>query len=136
VVFGPNGRFLRTLTLTTNTAPQPSSFLLGLDFIRRPRVLVIDFGNARVLNVDSSPAPRRVHDRHRRRLGTERAHVRRRGECVRLRSSGASLRTGPNGGTATPWVTDARLGTTGVPPFAPTGSPQQGATALFVANTE
>src|SRR5207245_368499 len=42
----------------------------------------------------------------------------------------------PKGGTAAPWVTDARLGTTGVPPFGANGLAFNHArTALYVANT-
>src|SRR5207245_11015928 len=55
VVFDPKGRLLRTLTLTTQTAPPPSSLLLGLDFhLTSGAVVVIDLGNARVLNVHMS----------------------------------------------------------------------------------
>jgi len=91
---------------------------------------VIDFGNARVLNVISFTGAAAVFmtvigtgsDETRSRSTT-------RGMCTSPTRSGAFIwRTDPNGGTATPWVTDARLGTTGVPPFgAQRGSPSQGA---------
>jgi len=53
VVFdGNSGRLLRILTLTTATNPQPSNFLLGLDFHPTTHeLLVIDFGRANVLSV-------------------------------------------------------------------------------------
>ncbi len=54
VVFdGNSGRLLRTLTLTTAANPQPSNFLLGLDFHPTThQLLVIDFGRANVLSVN------------------------------------------------------------------------------------
>src|SRR6266571_2525899 len=54
VVFdGNSGRLLRILTLTTATNPQPSNFLLGLDFHPTTHeLLVIDFGRANVLSVN------------------------------------------------------------------------------------
>ncbi len=139
VVFGPNGRFLRTLTLTTNTAPQPSSFLLGLDFHPATGAfLVIDFGNARVLNVDKFTGASTVFMTVTGTGSGLNALTFDDAGNVYVSDSFRSIiwRTGPNGGTATPWVTDARLGTTGVPPFGANGLAfNKARTALFVANT-
>ena len=139
VVFGPNGRFLRTLTLTTNTVPQPSSFLLGLDFHPATGAfLVIDFGNARVLNVDKFTGASTVFMTVTGTGSGLNALTFDDAGNVYVSDSFRSIiwRTGPNGGTAAPWVTDARLGTTGVPPFGANGLAfNKARTALFVANT-
>jgi sugar lactone lactonase YvrE len=139
VAFDPKGRFLRTLTLTTKTTPQPSSLLLGLDFHPTTGAfLVIDFGNARVLNVDKFTGASTVFMTVTGTGSGLNALTFDDAGNVYVSDSFRSIiwRTGPNGGTAAPWVTDARLGTTGVPPFGANGLAfNQARTALFVANT-
>jgi len=139
VAFDPKGRFLRTLTLTTKTTPQPSSLLLGLDFHPATGAfLVIDFGNARVLNVDKFTGASTVFMTVTGTGSGLNALTFDDAGNVYVSDSFRSIiwRTGPNGGTAAPWVTDARLGTTGVPPFGANGLAfNQARAALFVANT-
>jgi sugar lactone lactonase YvrE len=140
VVFNRNGRFRRTLTLTTAAAPQPSSLLLGLDFHPRTgALLVIDFGNARVLKVDQFTGASTVFITVTGTGSGLNALTFDNAGNVYVSDSfrGVVWRTGQNGGIATtPWVADSRLGTTGVPPFGANGLAfNKARTALFVANT-
>jgi DNA-binding beta-propeller fold protein YncE len=139
VVFSSNGRLLRTLTLTTPTNPQPTSFLLGLDFHPTTgALLVIDFGGSRVLKVDRFTGASTlfmtipVAGAGLNALAFDTAG----NVYVSDSFLGIIWRTGPAGGVATAWKTDPLLTTTGVPPFGANGLAFNNArTALFVANT-
>lgn len=140
VVFdGKSGRLLRTLTLTTAAAPQPSSFLLGLDFHPTThQLLVIDFGNANVLSVNQFTGVSTVFMTV--PLGGAGLNALTFDTAGNVYVSDSFLgiiwRTGPGGGVASAWVADALLTTTGVPPFGANGLAfNRSQTALFVANT-
>lgn len=140
VVFdGNSGRLLRTLTLTTATATQPSNFLLGLEFHPMTHhLLVIDFGRANVLSVNQFTGASTVfmtvpgtgsglNDLTFDTAGNV---------YVSDSFRGIIWRTGPGGGVATAWVTDPLLTTLGVPPFGANGLAfNRSQTFLFVANT-
>jgi sugar lactone lactonase YvrE len=108
-------------------------------------LLIIDFGNARVLSVDpktgassvfatlpdltpadpsTGPGPNVLtFDRH--------GNV-----YISDSFQGVIWRTGPGGGTPVAWLSSALLTTPGVPPFGANGLAfNQAGTALFVANT-
>src|SRR5207245_10585479 len=113
-----------TLPLTRQTAPQPGSRLLGLDFHPTTGAfLVIDFGNARVRHLDKCTGASTVFMTVTGTGSGLNALTFDDAGNVYVSDSFRSIiwRTGPNGGTAAPWVPDARLGTTGVPPFGANG---------------
>lgn len=136
VVFGHQGRLLREVTVEGSSA-----LLLGLAF--RPAtgtLLVIDFGAARVLDVDpvsgSSAAfmtlPGDVTGAGLNALTLDGAG----NVYVSDSFNGVVWRTGPLGGVATAWVTSPLLTTAGVPPFGANGLGfNRAETALFVSNT-
>ena len=134
-VFDPRGKRLRTLDV------EGSSTLL-LDMAFHPQTkdfLVIDFGGQKVLNVNpvngksslfttipggSSAGPNVL-------TFDAAGNV-----YISDSFQGVIWRTGPNGGTATAWVSSSLLTTSGVPPFGANGLAFNNArTALFVANT-
>jgi len=138
VVFdGKSGRLLRTLTLTTAANPQPSNFLLGLDFHPTThQLLVIDFGRGNVLSVNQFTGDSTVFmtvpgsGLNALTFDTD-GNV-----YVSDSAQGIIWRTGSGGGVASAWVTDPLLMTTGVPPFGANGLAfNRSQTALFVANT-
>ncbi len=140
VVFdGNSGRLLRTLTLTTPTAPQPSNLLLGLDFHPTThQLLVIDFGRANVLSVNQFTGASTVFMTVPGTGSGLNALTFDTAGNVYVSDSfrGIIWRTGPGGGVASALVTDPLLTTTGVPPFGANGLAfNQSQTALFVANT-
>ncbi len=133
-VFDPNGNLIRQVSITGSSAN-----LLGLAFHPSTHaLLVIDFGNARVLRVDPATGTASVF--------------------MTVPDSGAGLnaltfdspgnvyvsdsflgkiwKTDAGGGVATAWVTHPLLATTGVPPFGANGLGfNKNGHALFVANT-
>ena len=141
VVFdGKSGRLLRTLTLTTVATPQPSNFLLGLDFHPTTHeLLVIDFGRGNVLSVNPFTGVSTVFMTVPGSGSGLNALTFDTAGNVYVSDSfrGIIWRTGKGGGVATAWVTDLLLLTTsGVPPFGANGLAfNRSQTALFVANT-
>jgi sugar lactone lactonase YvrE len=139
-VFDRRGHLVRQVSVAGSSAQ-----LLGLHLRQRPsngKLLVADFGNQRVLEVDpvngssavfltlpaSVPAgAASLNDITEDRAGNV---------YVSDSFQGVVWRTGPNGGVATAFVEDPLLRTVGVPPFGANGLRFNGAeTALFVANT-
>jgi sugar lactone lactonase YvrE len=134
-IFDRDGRLVRQVSVHGS-----SPALLGLDFNPTTHaLLVIDFGQQQVLAVDD--------------LKTGAAHL-----FTKVPKPGAGLnaltfdsagnvyisdsfggtiwKTGPTGGAATAWVTDAKLTTVGKPPFGANGIAfNKAQTAMFVANT-
>ena len=119
-----------------------SNLLLGVDFNPvTDDLLVIDFGNSRVLRVDPQtgaatvfatvPAPTAGTN------GLNALAFDRKGNVYISDSfQGIIWRTGPAGGLATAWVSSPLLTTTGTPPFGANGLDfNRRETALFVANT-
>jgi sugar lactone lactonase YvrE len=138
VVFDRRGDFVRTIHVA---AASPN--LLGLAFHPHTgALLLVDFGGSRVLRVDPEtgdatefmtvPAPPAGAAAGLNDLTFDAAG----NVYVSDSFQGVIWRTGAGGGTATAWASDARLQTTGVPPFGANGLRfNRGATALFVANT-
>jgi sugar lactone lactonase YvrE len=137
-VFERGGRLARQLSVAGS-----SSQLLGLRFHPRTgALLVIDFGNARVLSVDprtggstqfmtlpalTHPGGAGLNDLTFDGAGNV---------YVSDSFQGVIWRTGEGGGVATAWADSGLLRTTGVPPFGANGLRFNGdESALFVANT-
>jgi sugar lactone lactonase YvrE len=136
VVFDRSGKLLRKLDVAGS-----SPLLLGLAFHPTSgALLVLDFGNGKVLNVNPQtgaattfasigPAP----DHGLNALTFDAA-----GNVYVSDSFAATIwKIAPNGGPANVWVHDAAtLGTSGVPPFGANGVAFNNAqSALFVSNT-
>ena len=135
-VFNEGGRLIRQVSIAGST---PN--LLGMGFHPSSHaLLVIDFGAAKVLQVDpfsgtssvfmTVPTPAAS-------TGLNAITFDRSGNVYVSDSfQGVIWKTGPGGGLATAWVTDAKLATAGVPPFGANGLGFNSAgDALFVANT-
>ena len=138
-VYSARGHLLRQLTLADST-----SHLLGLRFHPSTgALLVIDFGGAKVLDVDPETGASRVfmtlpaapypefgfglNDLTFDRSG---------GVYVSDSFQGVVWKTGPSGGEATVWVDSELLRTRGVPPFGANGLRfNNDESAMFVANT-
>jgi sugar lactone lactonase YvrE len=137
LAFTPSGKLLRHLKPTGS-----SNLLLGLDFHPLTHAfLVIDFGNKKVIQVDSLTgaaidfATLSPDDATNAGLNALTFDV---AGNVYVSDSfqGKIWRTGPAGGVMTAWASDARLTTTGVPPFGANGLAfNRAGTTLFVANT-
>jgi sugar lactone lactonase YvrE len=138
-VFDADGNLLRQVSIAGSTA-----HLLGLRFHPTTgALLVIDFGGAKVFDVDSRSGAARVfmtvppppHPEF--GIGLNDLAFDRAGNVYVSDSfQGVVWRTGPRGGTATAWVDDELLRTKGVPPFGANGlrfNNEQ--TVMFVANT-
>jgi sugar lactone lactonase YvrE len=139
-VYDDDGRLLRQVSIAGSTP-----HLLGLRFHPTSgKLLVIDFGGARVLDVDPhtgsstvfltlpSPLPHPALGAGLNDLTFDQAG----NVYVSDSFQGIVWTTGPGGGVASAWVDSALLRTTGVPPFGANGlrfNKQE--TALFVANT-
>lgn len=138
-VFDSSGRLLRQVNVAGS-----STLLLDLAFHPLSGdLLVIDFGAAQVLQVDPFTGASQVF--------TTIPQIDKKGPAPGLNVltfdsagnvyisdsfQGVIWRTGPNGGTATAWVSSPLLTTTGVPPFGANGLAfNKSETALFVANT-
>jgi len=137
-VYGQNGKLIRQVSVAGS-----SSHLLGIGFHPMPShpLLVIDFGNARVLKVDPTtglssvfmtvPTPPGSGAGLNALTFDAAGNV-----YVSDSFTGTIWKTGPGGGVGTPWVTDPLLTTTGVPPFGANGLGfNKAGNALFVANT-
>ncbi len=135
VVFGHDGGLLRQLAVQNSSA-----LLLGLAFHPQTGdLLVIDFGGQQVLRVDPMTGASTVFTTipGGAAAGPNALAFDADGNVYISDSfQGTIWRTGPDGGTATAWVTDDLLKTAGVPPFGANGLGFNNAgTALFVANT-
>jgi len=134
-VFNREGHLKRVLHVANS-----SNALLGLGFTAHDELLVIDFGASQVLRVNphsgassvfmTVPPPANVH-------GLNALTFDRRGNVYVSDSfQGTIWVTGPKGGLATVWKSDALLGTSGFPPFGANGLQfNNDESALFVANT-
>lgn len=137
IAFKPNGQLLRHLKPTGS-----SNLLLGIDF--HPithQLLVIDFGNKKVLRVDpvsgaawdfATLSPADAAGAGLNALTFDAAG----NVYVSDSFQGTIWRTGMGGGVMTAWAHDAKLTTGGVPPFGANGLAfNRAGTLLFVANT-
>jgi streptogramin lyase len=132
---GNNGKLIRQVSVAGS-----SSHLIGIGFHPTTHaLLVIDFGNGRVLTVDPKtglssafitvPNPASA--------GLNALTFDSAGRVYVSDSfNGIIWTTGAGGGLATAWVTDPLLTTTGVPPFGANGLGfNKAGNAMFVANT-
>jgi sugar lactone lactonase YvrE len=134
IVFDAGGRLLRQVQVAG-----ASNLLLGLAFHPVTHaLLVIDFGGGKVLKVNPVTGASSVF----MTVGGAGPGL----NAITFDASGnvyvsdsfqgVIWKTGPAGGAATAWVTDALLTTAGVPPFGANGLAfNSTGTALFVANT-
>jgi sugar lactone lactonase YvrE len=135
-VFDQNGKLIRQASVSGS-----SSHLLGIGFHPATHaLLVIDFGNAKVLNVNPNTGASSVFMTVPGSAGLNALTFDAAGNVYVSDSfNGIIWKTGPSGsggGTATAWVTDPLLTTTGVPPFGANGLGfNKAGDALFVANT-
>ena len=132
-VFNPHGQLLRQLSIAGS-----SSALLGLGFHPQTgALLVIDFGNAKVLSVDPTNGNSSVFATVTGSAGLNALTFDQQGNVYISDSfQGIIWKTGPGGGAAVAWVTSALLTTTGVPGFGANGVGFNKAfSSLFVANT-
>ena len=135
-VFDQNGKLIRQVSVSGS-----SSHLLGIGFHPATHaLLVIDFGNAKVLNVNPNTGASSVFMTVPGSAGLNALTFDAAGNVYVSDSfNGIIWKTGPSGsggGTATAWVTDPLLTTTGVPPFGANGLGfNKAGDALFVANT-
>lgn len=137
-VFGQNGKLVRQVSVAGST-----SHLIGIGFHPTTHaLLVIDFGSARVLNVDPKtgmssvfmtlPNPPPPASAGLNALTFDAAG----NVYVSDSFNGIIWKTGSGGGVATAWVTDPLLTTNGVPPFGANGLGfNKAGNTLFVANT-
>ena len=134
VVFDRNGRWLRTLQIDNG-----STLLLGLGFNPVTHdLLVADLGKQQVLKVDPQSGASSVFASIPGGGGGPNALAFDAAGNVFISDSFQATiwRTSPAGGVPVAWVTDALLGTSGVPPFGANGLAfNRNASALFVANT-
>ena len=135
VVFDREGKLLRQLSI-----PDSSALLLGLAF--RPQsgdLLVIDFGNQRVLRVDpitGSATPFTTIPGGANAGPNALAFDAAGNVYISDSFQGIIWRAPADGGDPEAWVADALLTTPGVPPFGANGIAfNNAATALFVAST-
>jgi hypothetical protein len=131
--FGRDGHLIRQVAVSGS-----SNLLLGLAFHPQTgALLVLDFGNSKVLRVNPVTGASTVFATVTGSAGLNGLTFDRAGNVYVSDSfQGIIWKTGPHGGAATPWVTDPLLQTTGTPPFGANGVEFNGAQdALFVANT-
>jgi len=132
-VFNAHGQLLRQLSVAGS-----SSALLGLGFHPQTGdLLVIDFGNAKVLKVNPSNGNSSVFATVTGSAGLNALTFDQHGNVyISDSSQGIIWKTGFAGGPAVAWVTSALLTTTGVPGFGANGVGFNKAfSSLFVANT-
>jgi len=132
-VFNREGHLVRQRSVDNS-----SSQLLGLDFHPKTgALLVIDFGNAKVLKVNPVNGDSEVFATVVGGAGLNALTFDKQGNVyISDSAQGIIWKTGQNGGPATAWVTDEILTTKGVPPFGANGLGfNRNENALFVANT-
>src|SRR5262249_2987512 len=139
-VFGRNGKLLRQVSVAGS-----SNLLLDLAFQpnqnQNSSLLIIDFGNKKVLKVNpitgASTDFITIPPLKRPTAGLNVLTFDDAGNVYVSDSfNGTIWRTGPGGGEATDWKSDAKLTTNGVPPFGANGLAfNKARTAFFVANT-
>jgi DNA-binding beta-propeller fold protein YncE len=132
-VFDDNGRFKRTITVTSS-----SSALLGIDFHPDTHALLVaDLGAGNLLDVDPHTGAATPIMSVGPAAGLNALTFDREGNIYVSGSfSGAIYKTGPSGGAPTIWKQDPLLTTTGFPPFGANGLQfNRQESALFVANT-
>jgi sugar lactone lactonase YvrE len=132
-VFNDNGRLLRQLNVAGSSAQ-----LLGIGFHPSTHaLLVIDFGNGNVLNVDPHTGSSSVFMTVTGSAGLNALTFDSSGNVYVSDSfQGIIWKTGPSGGAGTVWKSDPLLIPNGVPPFGANGLGfNKAGTALFVANT-
>lgn len=139
VVFTPNGKLLRNLTVTGAGA---SPHLLGLAFqTSTQKVLVADFGAGRVLSVDPATGTATLFSdilaASSGQPGINAITFDAQGDVYVSDSfQGIIWKVAAGGGTPAVWASDPLLQTSGVPPFGANGLAfNNEGTALFVANT-
>jgi sugar lactone lactonase YvrE len=133
VVFGRNGKLLRTLVITAST-PR----LLGIAF--QPgtgNLLVLDIGGSRVVSIDPVSGSSNVFSTLPAGAGPNALTFDPSGNVYVSDSFLATIwQIPPGGGAPVPWASDPVLGTAGVPPFGANGIAFNSKyTAMFVANT-
>jgi DNA-binding beta-propeller fold protein YncE len=134
-VFSRNGHLLRQVAIAGS-----SNLLLGLDFHPHTgELLVIDFGNARVLKVNPFSGAANVFTAidPPAGAGLNALTFDKQGNVYFSDSfRGIIWRTNPYGGDLLAWVDSPLLRTSGVPPFGANGLAfNKDGSALFVANT-
>ena len=134
-VFGPNGHLQRQIDIAGS-----STLLLDLAFHPQTgALLVIDFGNQKILRVDPTSGASNLFATipGGANAGPNVLTFDGAGNVYISDSfQGRIWRTGPQGGAVTEWVASALLATTGVPPFGANGLAfNRDRSALFVANT-
>ena len=137
VVFDAHGNLLRDLTVTSATVAV-SPHLLGLAFQPGTHaLLVLDFGNHNVLNVNPNTGAATLFSAIGGNSGLNALTFDSAGNVYVSDSFGGIIwKIGPGGGAASAWVTDPLLATTGKPPFGANGLAfNNSGSALFVANT-
>jgi sugar lactone lactonase YvrE len=132
---GNNGKLIRQVSVANS-----SVHLIGIGFHPTTHaLLVIDFGNGRVLTVDPKTGLSSVFMTvpNPASAGLNALTFDAAGNVYVSDSfNGIIWKTGAGGGPATAWVTDPLLTTTGVPPFGANGLGfNKAGNALFVANT-
>src|SRR5262249_28541672 len=135
IVFSPSGQLVRDVVV-----PNASPFLLGLAFHPTTHVLlVIDFGQGKVLTVDPSTGANTVFMSVAPppAAGLNALTFDASGNVYVSDSFGGIIwRTGPGGGAATKFAESPLLQPNGVPPFGANGLAFNGAgPTLFVAHT-
>jgi len=137
IVFNREGKLLRVLNVKGS-----STALLGLDFHPDTHaLLVIDFGNQRVLDVDPRTGDSTIFatvDSPAGASGLNALTFDRPTGNVYISDSfrGSIWKTSSKGGAAVRWVEDDKLKPQGVPPFGANGLAfNRAQDALFVANT-
>ncbi len=139
VVFDAHGNLLRQLVLAPSGGlAQISPHLLGLAFNPANHdLLVLDFGLGNVLKVEPNTGVATLYSSVGAGSGLNALTFDGSGNVYVSDSfNGTIWKIGPTPGPASPWMTDALLATTGVPPFGANGLAfNQAQTVLFVANT-
>jgi sugar lactone lactonase YvrE len=133
VVFDDDGSLKRELTVAGS-----SNLLLGLAFHPQTNeLLVLDFGNGRVLRVNPHNGTSSVFMEVGAGSGLNALTFDSAGNVYVSDSfQGVIWRTGPRGGAPTAWVKDPLLTTTGYPPFGANGIDfNSDESAMFIANT-
>ncbi len=133
IVFDHSGRVIRQVVIAG-----ASPHLLGLAFNPTTSdLLVLDFGAAKVLKVNPVTGASTVFSDIGNGAGLNALTFDSSGNVYVSDSfNGTIWRTGPSGGVASAWLTDALLTTTGKPPFGANGLAfNRAGTTLLIANT-